>query len=393
MGLMLRGAYVWGIGSLDYRNLMHGHSHVAMLGWVYLALFALIWYRFIPPITRKKNIYEILFYSTQVTVVGMMISFPLQGYGPWSIAFSTLNIMASYVFCYRVWKDCHIPNEGVKLMFKTSLVLLIISTLGVWSLGPLAVFGDRNSALYQIAIQFYLHFQFHGWFTFAVLALVVNFLPELNKKFKGPMFRWFYGLLISSTLLTYALVLAWAYGGVLNLWVNGLGLILQLTALALFLKMWIKTVQPIPPFTMSGFFFKFGLLSWVLKVLIQSVVILPEVAVISLSIRSLMIGFIHLTMLGFISGVLFAIFHGPGGWLGDSRFLIGGGGIFTLGFVVTELFLFVQGLFYWIQWGQIPFYYNIMFIISIFLPLGILLIIIKLIKNMIINKKHDMIYS
>ena len=28
MGLVLRGAFVWEINWMDYRNLMHGHSHV-----------------------------------------------------------------------------------------------------------------------------------------------------------------------------------------------------------------------------------------------------------------------------------------------------------------------------------------------------------------------------
>src|SRR5690606_1359434 len=105
MGLVLRGAFVWEINWMDYRNLMHGHSHVAMLGWVYLALYILIGHHFIPKEKWEKPVYSRLFWFTQVTVLGMMISFPAQGYGAVSITFSTLHILASYVFCYRVWKD------------------------------------------------------------------------------------------------------------------------------------------------------------------------------------------------------------------------------------------------------------------------------------------------
>src|SRR5680860_44348 len=139
MGLMLRSAFIWEIDWLEYRNMMHGHSHLAMLGWVYLALYALIWYRFIPKEKREKRVYSLLFWFTQFTVVGMMGSFPLQGYQVISISFSSLHILSSYVFCYLVWKDHHILKAEVSLLLKTALVLMILSTMGVWILGPLAM--------------------------------------------------------------------------------------------------------------------------------------------------------------------------------------------------------------------------------------------------------------
>jgi hypothetical protein len=153
-GLILRGAFVWEIDWIDYRNLMHGHSHVAMLGWVYLAIYALFWIRFLPETKRQKRSYSTLFWFTQITVIGMMISFPLQGYAAVSITFSTLHILASYVFCYRIWKDNNIGNPAVKKLFYASLVFLILSTLGVWVLGPLAVSGGRNTAFYRLPSSF-----------------------------------------------------------------------------------------------------------------------------------------------------------------------------------------------------------------------------------------------
>lgn len=213
--------------------MMHGHSHVTMLGWVYLALYSLIWYRFIPKGKREKPVYSLLFWFTQMTVVGMMISFPLQGYGVLSISFSSLHILSSYVFCYLVWKDHPIQKPEVSLLLKTALVLMIISTIGVWALGPLAISGGRNSTFYQIAIQFYLHFQFHGWFTFAVLALLLDVLTQ-GVTLNGKHFKWFYSMLITSTMLTYGLVIAWGYGGSFPLIINAFGLMFQLLALILF---------------------------------------------------------------------------------------------------------------------------------------------------------------
>jgi hypothetical protein len=89
MGLALRYSFISSI-NLNYRYLTHAHSHLAMLGWVYLMLFVLIVHYFVP---EKKPVYNRLFWLTEFSVVGMMVSFPFQGYAVISITFSTLHIL------------------------------------------------------------------------------------------------------------------------------------------------------------------------------------------------------------------------------------------------------------------------------------------------------------
>lgn len=381
MGLILRGAFVWGSSWFDYRNLMHGHSHVAMLGWVYLALYVLIVIKFIPQETRKKPVYSYLFWFTQFTVLGMMVSFPIQGYGAISILFSALHILASYVFTFLVWRDHRVVHPEVGLMLKTALVLMVVSTVGVWSLGPMTIFGGRSSTLYQLAIQFYLHFQFHGWFTFCILSLLISAVSD-NFDLNRSIFRRFYTLLLFSAILTYGLVLAWGLGGLIPLVVNAVGLLFQLAALLLFFKLmsnsnrnYFKNLNPL-----TKALYQFGLLSWIIKVVIQTVVLLPSAAMVSFTIRSLMIGFIHLTLLGFISGVLFALIFSYYQEIIDKRAVKTGSVAFIAGFALSELLLFSQGLLYWIQWGQLPAYYEVLFGVSVLLPLGILLIVLNIIQ-------------
>src|SRR5690554_229934 len=381
MGLVLRGAFVWEISWLDYRNMMHGHSHVAMLGWVYLALFILIGYHCIPSEKWSKPVYTKLFWFTQFTVVGMMISFPIQGYGAISITFSALHILASYFFMYLVWKDHLTRRSEISLMIKTALVLMAISTIGVWSLGPLAVTGGRSSALYQLAIQFYLHFQFHGWFSFAILALLLDMLVR-DYKINNTTFKKFYALLLASVVLTYGLVLTWGFGGSIPLIVNGLGLLLQLTAMLLYLRL-IKDAdqkffQNLSPSVRA--FYRFGLISWVAKVSIQAIVLLPAAAAVSLVLRPFMIGFIHLILLGFVSGLLFALIFSANKPVESDLWMHWGRLAFVAGFVLTELLLFTQGLFYWFQWGQLPAYYELLFGASVLLPLAIVLISVSMIR-------------
>jgi len=381
MGLVLRGAFVWEISGMDYRNMMHGHSHVAMLGWVYLALYVLIGYRFIPPERWQKPVYSLLFWFTQFTVIGMMVSFPIQGYGAVSITFSTLHILASYLFMYLVWKDHVTRHPEISLMIKTALVLMVISTIGVWSLGPLAVTGGRSSTLYQLAIQFYLHFQFHGWFSFVILGLLLDMLVrdyQINKL----TFKKFYSLLLASVVLTYGLVLTWGFGGSVPLIVNGMGLLLQLGAMLIYLRLIKGTAkkffQNLSPSVRA--FYRFGLISWVAKVSIQTIVLLPAAAAVSLVLRPFMIGFIHLILLGFVSGLLFALIFSANKPVESDLWMHWGRLAFVAGFVLTELLLFTQGLFYWFQWGQLPAYYELLFGASVLLPLAIVLISVSMIR-------------
>ena len=92
MGLLLRLQFVAPVTNVNYQFLLHGHSHIAMLGWVYLALFALIYHFFIPKNKETEQKFNRLFWITEVAVIGMMIAFPLQGYAVFSIIFSTLHI-------------------------------------------------------------------------------------------------------------------------------------------------------------------------------------------------------------------------------------------------------------------------------------------------------------
>ena len=106
MGLVMRFNYLFSLEGINYIYLLHAHSHVAMLGWAYLMIYSLVVYFFIPKDKSTKPVYNQLFWSTQLSVIGMMISFPIQGYALFSIVFSTLHILLSYVFCWLVWSDC-----------------------------------------------------------------------------------------------------------------------------------------------------------------------------------------------------------------------------------------------------------------------------------------------
>src|SRR6187402_333568 len=75
MGLLMRFTYLFSLKSINYIYLLHAHSHVAMLGWVYMMIYVLIVHFYIPKDKSNKPIYHQLFWITEFTVLGMMISF------------------------------------------------------------------------------------------------------------------------------------------------------------------------------------------------------------------------------------------------------------------------------------------------------------------------------
>jgi len=154
MGLVLRYSFIGDIG-VNYRYLTHAHSHVAMLGWVYLMLYALFVHYFVP---EQKPIFVKLFWVTQIAVVGMMFSFPFQGYAAISISFSTLHIFCSYYFVHLIWKHQKIQSKVTQKLVKASLLFMVLSTIGVCCLGPALSTLGQASAFYQIAIQFFFTF-------------------------------------------------------------------------------------------------------------------------------------------------------------------------------------------------------------------------------------------
>lgn len=374
MGLTLRYFFVQPV-AFNFRYLTHAHSHVAMLGWVYLMLYLLIVHYFIPD---KKPIYNTLFWLTEIAVVGMMVSFPFTGYAAISITFSTLHIFCSYYFVRLIWKNHKATSPLVQNLLKFSLVFMVVSTIGVWCLGPAAAILGQASAFFQIAIQFFLHFQFNGWFMLAVLAVFLHQFPLDNRI----LLKQFFSTLIAATILTFALPVSWYAFHLVWLWINGLGVVLQLLSGYYFIQLlkphWHQFWSRIS--TLTKAMYGLALLSFLLKIILQSASIVPQVAEMAHQYRNFVIGFIHLMMLGVISGFLFAFLLEHYQKSKNTKSLSFGVYTFILGFVSTEVLLILQGLFYFLGLGMMPHYYMILLLCSIFLPLGILFFILNL-KN------------
>ncbi|MEO1259950.1 MAG: hypothetical protein AAFZ15_14245 [Bacteroidota bacterium] len=379
MGATLRLAFVEELRWLDYRYMMHAHSHVAMLGWIYLAIYALLIHCFLPKAKQQSGFYGKLFWFTELTVIGMAVAFPLQGYAGVSIFFSGLHIVASYLFMWRFLKDLQPEDRGNNSIrfVRAALWFMVLSSLAIWCMPILTVNDLAGSAVYYAAVQFYLHFQFNGWVILAILALFFRLIEFHQLAVAEKNTNRFYYLMIFSCILTYVLAVTWSTPLAVLFYINSTGVALQLAALIYFVFIY-QEVRTFLSQYFSGwvrYLFLLALISFLLKILVQSAVIVPQIGVVAYTIRNFVLGFIHLLLLGMATCFLL-------GFAANERIVLLKGGLakvglffLLIGIVLSELILFGQGVLLWSQMGFMPNYYLLIFGVSVLMPIGILLLI------------------
>jgi hypothetical protein len=164
LGVFLRWQFVSPTAGINYSYFLQAHSHIMFLGWVFNVLVIGFVINNVPEGQQRafRNIFMVL----QVLVIGMLISFPLQGYGFFSILFSTLHTIVAIVFVIKFLKRVKHTNTMSVWYARMALAFFIISTAGPFSLGYLMSAGFGQTQWYYFSIYFYLHFQYNGFLMF-----------------------------------------------------------------------------------------------------------------------------------------------------------------------------------------------------------------------------------
>ncbi|MFK5878301.1 MAG: hypothetical protein QM478_02270 [Flavobacteriaceae bacterium] len=370
LGMLLRLFHVVDV-PVNFKHIVHAHSHIALLGWIYTALTTLIYYAYLRenPISKK---YKRLFFLTQFTLIGMLISFPITGYALFSILFSTLFLFASYWFFWFVNK--HISpaqkfSNSFKLV-KAGLWFMIISSLGPWALGIIMNTLEGASIWYRISIYFYLHFQYNGWFIVALFGIFFYILEQHNVEVSKKLFNKFYWLLLSSIILTFSLSVLWTKPYAMFYTIGTIGSLLQLISFWWFVKI-------LKPIRLSSIFSKqiFNLLTlvgllFIIKMSLQLVGSIPFFADSIATNLDLVIGYLHWTFLGVVSILLLGFLH----YYKLIRLSKKSMSLYIIGFFLTEVLIFYKG---YIQWkkGNLSENFDLyLAIASFFLLISIVLI-------------------
>jgi hypothetical protein len=279
----------------------------------------------------------------------MLLTFPFFGYTWPSLVFTSLSILFSYGLAIQVWRDGgkgYWP-AGLNNWFRTALLFYVISSLGAYVLGWTMHQKGLGQEWSIGALYFFLHFQYNGWFFFAILGglegLMVRYtatvgLPHMKKAF---------------THLTWATVPAFflsALWMVLPAWIHVLAIV-SVIGLGIGLFHLYRALRAAWPVLGKALFPQVRVL-WILsglalliKFLLQILSLFPGLTTYAFGYRPVVIGFLHLVMLGMVSFFLVGLFLQEELISVKGRLARSGLWIFVGGVILNELILMLQGLF------------------------------------------------
>ncbi len=370
LGVVLR-IFQWEPFPVTYKFMMHTHSHIALLGWVYVALMTLLYLAFLRDAHELKS-YHTLFWSTQATIAGMLFTFPFQGYALGSILFSTLFLITSYWFAWLFLTRTPKARKASRAyrMARAGIGYMLLSSLGPWALGLIMNTLGPASDWYRMAIYFYLHFQYNGWMLMALMGLLFFVWEYRVSLLSEKKFRWFYQSMNAGILLSFFLSVLWTRPHLLVYLLAGVGALLQFLALALLLAALRKQRQSLRRLfsVQNSRLLVLVAALWLLKTLMQALTALPYFASLAASALDFVIGYLHLTFLGVISLLLFVLFDHFKMLTVPPPALR----IYLVGFFVTEGLIFYKGFAAWQGLGIFQGYFATLSLASLLIPLALL---------------------
>jgi hypothetical protein len=350
-GVWLRYQWTWPGGMIFRADfLIHGHSHVALLGWVFLGLMGMT----LESGTDRRRLpfrfTAITGFLTAVTTVLLFLAFVRDGYAPASIILSTIHMILGYILA-GIYFRCTsgIARLADRHFLDGAVFWMILATAGTWMLAA----GQGLSPFWMhVSVRFYLHILFFGWFMFALAGFACRYMAGPDQKSETWPFWLMTAGLLPSLLphLDPGRYGAWGFTGDLPWWYTMAGtagtLLYGIGGIAvlfmLFRSGYIRSVR-----------WRFPILLWTGIAGAAFVFILPVItsfpAIRGIWMQSdfLVIGFIHLHLLVTVTSLLLfmllnrRIIKGPQRYFG----LNAGAFLFTTGNVAMVLLLFMTGFF------------------------------------------------
>lgn len=383
LGSILRYKILYSLPFLDQKHVQHSHSHFAFAGWVTQTLMVLM----VAYLSKQKNEnkfidYKNLLIGNLLSAYGMLLGFPIQGYGFVSITFSTLSVFVSYFFAVKYWKDLSSikSHNTTHLWFKGALIFAVISSIGTFALAYMMSNRIAHQNWYLASIYYYLHFQYNGWFFFACAGLLQSILPAgiVHQHKKLSYIFW---LFASSCVPAYLLSTLWMK---MPSWLYGIVIIaalMQVVAWYMFIQILLQHRQLLKDkFSSHG--------AWVLilsamalsiKLILQIGSTIPALGQWAFGFRSVVIAYLHLVLLGVISlfllGFIFTEKH-----IKVTKLSTLGLWIFVAGVFLNEFILLLQGVAS-IKYILVPYSNEALLITALILLSGALMMFISKFRN------------
>src|SRR5690625_548284 len=296
-GVWMRATPFLQFFSFSYEHVLHAHSHLAILGWTFLGviiiLLTIIWRQ----LTRKRHLYVLLTILIIVTSC-MFLVFLYEGYVTFSIIFSTLPIFVEYwvifFFVSELKQNGAIPKIA-KAFIYGSFIALFLSSFGPFALGFLGMAGLKDSIYFEMAIYYYLHFQYNGWL---FLFLIGTFIILLTKKaiiINERIFKFVFITYFIALFPSYIASVLWAgvipFGEVFAL-IGNIGQFVAMTVLVVYiLKESLLLKEHFNPPIIR--FIRLLFIILIMKSVMELGLSVPHLAQLVFDTRSVIIGYLH----------------------------------------------------------------------------------------------------
>lgn len=381
IGVIMRYKIGFEFPIFNQKNLQHAHSHFAFSGWISMMIMLLMLHSIKHKINHTRlNSYSNILFANNLVAYGMLVSFAIQGYAVYSITFSTLSILVSFWFCIKYYQERNsaIDLPGMKWL-NAAMLFNILSTLGTFSLSYMMATKQIGQHSYLASVYWYLHFQYNGWFFFACVGLLVNYLFENGIQLKTE--KKVFNLFSIACLPAYGLSTLWLN---LPLWlyiIVILAAVIQSYSLFIFIKeiIILKLPSKLKINSISKLLLICVTIAICSKVALQLGSTVPAISKFAFGFRPIVIAYLHLVLLAFTSVFLITYAY-LNGLFFESRITRNGLLILLIGIVLNELLLGLQGVFS-ITYTMIPLANEMLFVISLIILIGLVVI------NLAINKR------
>jgi hypothetical protein len=383
-GITMRYKINFPLPVVNQKHVLYAHSNFAFMGWVTLVLMVLmVNYLVRHGVNTNYKKYNWIFAFACLTAYGMFVTFIIQTYGYYSISFSMLSILVSYLFIICFWIDLKKVKDQsyAPKWFKAALIIWIISSFGEITLSYLMVNFSTVQDYYFAALYFFLHFQYNGWFLFVCLGLLFSYLFERDFLHSVAINKNLFTIMAITVAPTFLLSILWLkLPRSLHLVANISG-ILQLLVLFYFIRLFpvVKKNIPRKVTKTTRYLWSMAAFAFILKIVLQTLSIIPFFSNYAFGFRPIVIGYLHLSFLGIISffilGYINQIFA-------QQKRLVSKTGVivFVFGVLLQEITLMLQGLEV-LNFEPLPYANIVLFYSAIIIGTGLIWIAITIHKE------------
>lgn len=382
LGVIMRYKIAFYFPFLEQKHLQEAHSHFAFYGWITNAIYLFIYKILKQTISKKKLIsFHNAIIINLFASYGMLFSFLYGEYYWLSIVFSAVALFCSFYFLFIFYKNYKNLETLSRIWFLGGLLFAVFSSLGVFNLSFMKITHHISQNLYLASTYFYLHFQYNGFFIFSCIGLLINTLENIGAKLNSSEIYLTFWLLFFSCFLGFGLSVLWLE---LPIWLYSMIVLSSLVQILANVKIlfwvrknWMLILEKFTP--LERFILIFLGVAFFAKVLLQLASTIPTVSQFAFGFRNIVIAYLHLVLLMCITGFLILKLLISKVFRLKKKFVLGIK-LFLLGIFLNELVLGINGIFS-IKYISLPYSQYILFGISIFIMLSLLLVFVFAKKN------------